>query len=243
MVIPSLRRAVREPRERRRWGPHSEWIAPKNNESIFARCPQISRWTRRTRLGHREGERKRVKGRVCVCVYNTKNQLVYYIGTRFFLSFSGDSGDPCWLCSRAMELRLISRAINMSRKDLQRNIVVSVADDAFADVDATRRAGTAVNTPRHAGGLRQGSSYCDTAPRRGGGGFALQGLRGAARIFARARAVFQPSLMFPRVKFYLPPPPPPPPPWRRDSPHLRANSWRATDILSLVRYKRFSKAR
>lgn len=74
MVTPSLKRAVREPRERRRWGPHSGWIAPKNNESIFARCPQISRRTRRTRLGHREKERER--GREEVCARNTKNQLI-----------------------------------------------------------------------------------------------------------------------------------------------------------------------
>lgn len=59
MVTPSLRRAIREPRERGRWGPHSGWTAPKNNESIFARCPQISRWTCWTSLGHREKERER----------------------------------------------------------------------------------------------------------------------------------------------------------------------------------------
>jgi len=70
MITPLLIRVVREHRER-----GGVRTAPKNNESIFARCPQISC---RTRLGHREKEKERV--------HSTKNQLVYYVEMRFFLS-------------------------------------------------------------------------------------------------------------------------------------------------------------
>lgn len=75
VVTTSLRRIVREREPRGRWGPRSGWTAPKNNESIFARCPQISRRTRWTaEPGH---PREEADGERQECA---KNQFIYHTG-------------------------------------------------------------------------------------------------------------------------------------------------------------------